>query len=118
MDIRLLSYQEHFEGSDGRWFVGAVPSAITAPLLRRTYNGELHTWIASGTGGPGGADLERFMNEQGDELAGQMLDACGEDVAAAIRRGAAMPAPAITSGGEASMPTPLNAVPAERGPPY
>jgi hypothetical protein len=153
IDVRMLSYQEHFDGPDGRYWVGVIFGSLTAglgwlvaidshansthtfeyevrvydvrgapvvraldsegtfvnrydtsvaaPLMRRTYSGELHTWIGSGTNGPGGADLERFMDEQGDELAAQMLDACGEDIAAAIRRGSDTPAPVATSGGEA-----------------
>lgn len=163
VSYRVLSYDEHFDGPDGRFWVGYVFGCITvglgfliaidshansshsfefevrvfdvrgapmvrvpssdgtiqnvydtsvaAPLMRRAYSGTMHTWIGSGTGGPGGADLDRFMDEQGAEVARTMFDLSAEDVSAAIARAMATPPPvssasagvpeAPTSGGEA-----------------
>jgi hypothetical protein len=85
-DVRgaqMLRVQER----DGT-FSNAYDTSVAAPLMRRTYSGTMRTWYGAGTN-PGGTDLERFMSEQGDELARTMFDMSARDVAQALHRGAA-----------------------------
>ncbi len=70
-------------------------TSVGAPLMRRTYTGTMRTWVASGTSGPGGAELEAFLDAQGEEIARTMFALSVSDVRDAI--GLATP----TSGGEA-----------------
>lgn len=81
-------------------------TSVAAPLMRRTYTGNMHTWIAPGTGGPGGTDLDAFMDAQGDEVARVMYDLSAEDVGAAIPRSSRAASTLATSGGERPAVTP------------
>lgn len=170
VSYRMLSYQEHFDGLEGRYWAGIIlgpmtlvgyllaidahadwthsfefevrvfdvrgasmvrvqqedgilqnvyDTSIAAPLLRRTYSGQMRTYTSAG-GGPGGADLERFIDEQAAELAKTMFDLSAEDVMRAARRAASQPVPAApaqpaisaTSGGE-TVVVPTAATPVE-----
>ncbi len=66
-------------------------TSVAAPLIRRTYNHEMRTWIGSGTNGPSGGDLQRHLDEQGAVLAQIMCDLSISDVVSALRRGVAQP---------------------------
>lgn len=148
VSYRLMSYNEHLDGPDARWYLGLAFGSITAglgwliaidsrfnsthsfqfevrvfdvrsapivrasngdgtfrsvydtsiqgPILRRTYSGEMHSWIGAGTGGPGGVELDRFMDEQGAEVAQIIFDQSVSDVLGAVRRAAAEPVPMTT----------------------
>jgi hypothetical protein len=72
--------------------VNRYDTSVSAPLLRRTYSGNMHSWIGAGTTGPTGADLETFIQAQSEEIAAIIFDAAAEDIARAIRN-APPPAP-------------------------
>lgn len=105
---------------DDGTIVNRYDTSVAAPILRRTYNSEMRTWIGAGTGGPSGADLQRHLDEQGAALAQIMFDLSIEDVASALRRGMAQPPPQGRSDETPPHPSPTpptNDAPGEATPP-
>ncbi len=105
---------------DDGTIVNRYDTSVAAPLIRRTYNHEMRTWIGAGTNGPSGADLQRHLDEQGGVLAQIMYDLSISDVVSALRRGVAQPpaqvapsaAPAATAPPSIDPDQPASALPA------